>query len=183
MSNLVAVRPEMEVAVAKRQTNREAISQDIAQRSQDYAAKATLLSNLLVQAESFFAELPGKFPISTPEEAGGTSLSLERIKSDWRLVLRYKDCAFDNPDDVYTAESKVTESSLWVKAAAAKRLPALYKSYLEVLDGKIDEVEAGLAQLRELPFLDFDAAAEGDADAYGSAPVVEGGFPPDEIPF
>jgi len=151
-------------------------------QSKQYALKATLLSNLLRQAEGFLAQMPGKFEAATPMNAQQESLSFEKAGQQWRLWLRYPDTEDLNGQLIDVA---VTEAAVWVKAEAAKLLPSLYEIITRELGEKLSNVEAGLDCLRQLPFLDFTAAEnEDDYDSYDDVTSENrGGISDNEIPF
>jgi len=113
----------------------------------EYAEKATRLSNLLDEAETFFQEMPGKMEVAVDQ--GNRRLKLERWNSDWRLLY-----SEDQRVDL------VTEATVDVKAMAAQLLPELVDRLASTVSQRLIDVDAGLEALRRVPFLNDPQEAE-----------------------
>lgn len=120
---------------------------ELNKQSQVYSEKATLLSNLLEQAEQFFREMPGKVAIQTYREHCDQELGFVKMGGEWRLVL----IEFEEGKPKLVP---VTQSTILQKALAATLLPDLYQQLIEKLCEGQSEIDRGLQQLKELPFLD-----------------------------
>jgi hypothetical protein len=151
---------------------RHEILETLQASSREYARKATQLSNLLVDAEQFVREMPGKIEVHTEVERGEACLSFEKSKNDWALILRLE--GYDE------RPVRVSQANIQQKAEAAKQLPALYGLLLHHFSSMQIQVDRGLDALKELPFLDFDATQE-IRDTDSANDVMEGDS--DEIPF
>jgi hypothetical protein len=171
-----------------RQSKSSKVEDQLKQEAALFARKATQLSNLLHQSETFLESLPGKMEVVTQEDSEDYQLQFVKQRGGWLLLLAYNDGDGDWQD------VPVTYGNLSQKIEAAKRLPELYKRLLDEISSSRTEIESSLKGLKELPFLDFEAADEeapnveegsdptqGTYDDYSATP--QGGFPDDEIPF
>jgi len=153
-----------------RQSKQAQVLKELQEQSRLYARKATLLSNLLEQAEHFLSEMPGKVAINTQSDYENYELSFLKTARSWRLMLEFR-------EDGELKSVPVTQASILQKAEAAKRLPELYRLLqVRLTDGQA-EIDRGLQSLQELPFLDLE-----DADHSNESDVVEEGAV-DDIPF
>jgi len=153
-----------------RQSKQSEILHELTEQSGSYAQKATLLSGLLLQAEAFLNEMPGKVVISTETSQDGISLSFVKRANGWCLILGY----------IYDGELKevrATQAGIRMKAEAAKLLPELYRLLLLDLNEVQSEIDRGLESLKTLPFLDCEEAGQGEDCS--AVEEVE----PDDIPF
>ncbi|QDT76014.1 hypothetical protein [Lacipirellula limnantheis] len=157
------------------------------EQSQRFSEKATLLSDLLIQAEDFLAAMPGKIEVSTDAQHDEYQLSLDRVGKLWKLHIRHW-----GGEDKSLVE--VVRAPISLKAEAAKRLPELFDRLVEHIYSKNERVDEALKSLATLSFLDFTVAGkdrrfETPAEEKerksldGFDPSTEGGFPDDEIPF
>ena len=117
---------------------------EMRQKSDRYAEKSTRLSELLERAECFLNELPGKVEITIADTKG--FLHFKRCQGAWQLQYEADNTSFNNTFNV-------TEAPVHIKAAAAKLLPELIDTLLQVISERVSEVDAGLEALDTIEFL------------------------------
>lgn len=125
----------------------EKMLRELNRKAKEFAEKSTRLSNQLEEAEAFLQEMPGKLEVSVGE--GWGQLSFSRCQSGWRLW--------------YGSEQDgelVTEASVETKAHAASLLPELVNRLFAVVSERLEQVDAGLTALKDVPFLDNESEDE-----------------------
>jgi hypothetical protein len=127
------------------------VLEQLKEQSRLYSQKATLLSNMLEQAEQFLRQMPGKVPVQTQTDHSECELAFAKTGGDWRLVL----IEFVNGSEA--KGNTVTQGTILQKAEAARLLPELYQLLISKLTDGQEAIESGLRSLKELPFLDFSA--------------------------
>lgn len=175
--------------MAKKRPASKPMLETLRERSALFSERATLLSNLLIQAEEFFNEMPGKIEVETEiREDDDVRLSLARVGKGWKLLLEH----WEGTD---STSYEVIKAPIGIKAEAAKRLPELFRALMNHIGRQQDTVDDALQALTELPFLDFSIARESDSgrggsdfDAYdvvldANSNSNAEGIPDDEIPF
>lgn len=121
----------------------ETMLRELNRKAKEYGEKATLLSNLLEEAEAFLNELPSKMHVSVGE--GDNQLTFVRWESsDWRLWYG---------DD--QEGSLVTDAPVELKAKAARMLPQLVDVLFASVSERLSVVNEGLDALKQVPFLRF----------------------------
>lgn len=141
------------------------VLEELEEQSRLYSQKATLLSNLLEQAEQFLREMPGKVAIQTGLPHRDFDLAFIKMGGDWRLV--FVEYEGETPKLV-----PVVQATILQKAEAAKLLPELYGLLVDKLTEGQAEIDRGLESLKDLPFLDLGehahliekTPAKGDVD-------------------
>lgn len=108
------------------------------EHASEFAAKATLLSNMLEEVEAFLQRLEGKTPVEIIDD--DEVLTFSRDSGEWRLLF------LDSG-----GHAVVTESSVSVKARAARLLPKLLDQLIERQQSRLVEVDEALAALKQLP--------------------------------
>lgn len=112
----------------------EKMLRELELRAKEFGDKSTKLSNMLEEAEAFLQRMPAKVQVNVEQ------LSFRRSPhvQEWKLW--------------YESEV-VTESSVAIKARAARLLPPLVKELFSSLSNRLVEVDAGLEALSRVPFL------------------------------
>jgi hypothetical protein len=135
--------------MAKRQLT--ATEQSEAQRlladSQDFAEKATRLTELLTRAQLFLYELPGKMPVSVKDDE--FSLSFAKNDGVWGIYIQRHNS---------TKAILATGASIALKAEAAQLLPELYDAIQANYKESREAVDAGLRSLEKLPWLHTESS-------------------------
>ena len=104
--------------------------------------KSTLLSELIERVENFLNELPSKIEVLY-KVADKKYLRFTRDKERWRLSY----------DDGGTGRLWLTEATVEIKAHAARFLPNLYSQLVTDQSKRLNEVEAALNALKNIPIL------------------------------
>lgn len=107
-------------------------------KSEEFAAKATMLSDALEQTVLVFCQLPGKVEASV-EIPGGT-LQFGKISGDWTVFVEERQGpAFKR--------TPVVSCNIETKAQAAKLMHVLMNRVLERQLQKVSDIEQGLEAL------------------------------------
>lgn len=125
----------------------EGILRELRQKSEQFSAKSSRLSDSLSRAEEFLRDIPGKIQISVGD--GEDTLGFFRADraGGWRLWYGGEEYG-----------QLVAQAPIEVKAKAAVLLPQLIREMLAAITTNLQDVEAGLEALDNSPFL----KAEGD---------------------
>ena len=118
------------------------VLREMEQKAKLYAAKSTQLSNQLEEAEQFLQQMPGKMQLTVMGNRPEDVLEFCRVSDEWRLYY-----------GVGEDGAWVTESTVQIKAAAARLLPFLVKKLMATQTDNLAKVETGLEALSGLPFL------------------------------
>lgn len=124
-------------------------------RAAKYAEKATQVSNLLQRAEYVFQEMPGKLQVLVGDADDDGELSFQREEGKWRLT-------FVTREEGGLSHYVVTESPVEIKARAAKLLPELFNTLLDLQKERQDLLDNALEALKEIPFLDVPTSGNNE---------------------
>ncbi|ADB15349.1 hypothetical protein Psta_0663 [Pirellula staleyi DSM 6068] len=108
--------------------------------TEEFASKATALSNRLMEVEQFLQQLPSKMPVEV--SLGDNVLSFKRWGGSWRLTF-----------GVHHEECGVIDAPIGIKSTAAQLLPELINELMTNITGHLVEVDLGLEALDSIPSL------------------------------
>lgn len=130
---------------------------DVNRKAEQYASKASQLSDLLEEAETFLQEMPGKIQTEAQGECG--ALAFRKGPAAWRLYWREGCDYFDESSGEDWV--LVTDASVVVKSLAAQVLPMLVERIFTTQEERLEEVEKALQCLATVPFLSVKPGKEG----------------------
>ncbi len=161
------------------QSGESRILDELRGKSIVYMEKSTRLSHALEQAEDFLNELPSKVSIGTEvEQDTQYRLWLQRAgKDSWCLMLD----DYEAPDK--HRSNRVTHTNVFYKAKAAELLPELYGLLIDHFEHLQNQIDKGLAKLKELPFLDLSDIDTSAVEFRDDEASIKEGPSDDEIPF